>query len=135
MLLSFSSEKEKKITMAHTWGVNQQKRGSSTDVQCFTAVDDCCHFAYQDYSLIATRSQHPDDHLPLSKESDTTAATLILTLITGKAGMFFPAFRSSLKKNKQPLKDLSQKDCAHLSKVAFYISDKLTNEVAESQTG
>lgn len=44
-----------------------KKRGSPTAVQYFTMMEACYHFAYQDYSPLATHSQLPNDHLPLSK--------------------------------------------------------------------
>lgn len=53
------------ITMAHTvHGDSTNKKEEAPQLR----VEACCHFAfYQDYSPIATHSQHPNDHLPLSK--------------------------------------------------------------------
>lgn len=50
----------------------------------------CCHFAYQDYRLIATHSQLPKDCLPLSKKVQHRAASILIRTqsTTGKSVQF-----------------------------------------------
>lgn len=57
------------ITMAQAHRLNQHKRGSCTAVRCFTVLAACCQFAYQDYTPMATLSQHSKGNLPLSERA------------------------------------------------------------------
>lgn len=66
---SHMSAHRQTITMAVAQGLNQHKRGSYTAVLNFTVLSACYHFAYQDYTPMATHTQVSKDNLPLSERT------------------------------------------------------------------